>query len=102
MALEKDLSAQEARHGEKMIEVKIRFWTNDITSEPGKIKPKHAWASGVVRIEGNKSHGIVPGAPKPFHTLLDVGAVIEKVLIEQGIVLHPSKKMAKYIQNSES
>ena len=101
MTLEKSIAAQEARHGEKMIEVKIRFWTNDIASEKGKIKPKHAWASGVVRIEGNKSHGIVPGAPKPFHTLLDVGAVIEKVLIEQGIVLHPSKKMAKYVQDAE-
>ncbi|MGH8693662.1 MAG: hypothetical protein ACREVM_05460 [Burkholderiales bacterium] len=98
MASENDLVTQEARHGEKMIEVKIRFWTNDIASEGGKIKPKHAWSSGVVRIEGNKSHGIVPGSPKPFHTLLDVGAVIEKVLIEQGIVLHPSKKMAKYVQ----
>jgi len=101
MTPEKNLAAQEARHGEKMIEVKIRFWTNDIASEPGMIKPKHAWSAGVVRIEGNKSHGIVPGAPKPFHTLLDVGGVIEKVLIEQGIVLHPGQKMAKYVRDAE-
>ena len=101
MTPEKNLVAQEARHGEKMIEVKIRFWTNNISLEPGKIKPKHAWSAGVVRIEGNKSHGIVPGAPKPFHTLLDVGAVIEKVLIEQGIVLHPGQKMAKYVRDAE-
>jgi hypothetical protein len=96
---ESDISAQEARLGQKMIEVKVRFWTNDISPEKGKINPKHAWSSGVVRIESNPSHGIVPGNPKPFHSLLDVGSVIEKVLIEQGIVLHPSKKMAKYVQD---
>ena len=52
----------------------------------------------MLRIESNKSHEIVPGAPKPFHSLLDVGAVIEKLLIEQGIILHPSRKMRKYIE----
>ena len=97
VADEKDIAALEAKHGEKMIEVKIRFWTNDVASEPGKILPKHAWSSGVVRMEANKSHGIVPSNPKPFHSLLDVGAVIEKVLIEQGVVLHPSRRMKKYV-----
>ena len=86
----------EAKQGEKMIEVKIRFWTNDIAPEPGKVLAKHAWSSGVVRVERNRSHGIVPGNPRPFHSLLDVGSVIEKVLIDHGIVLHPSRKMKKY------
>jgi len=89
---------KEARHGEKMIEVKIRFWTNNIAPQ-GKIKPKHAWAAGVVRMEPNKSHGIKPGYPKPFHSLLGVGAVIEDVLIEHGIVLHPGTKMSKYVRD---
>lgn len=87
----------EAQHGEKMIEVKLRFWTNNISPEKGKIVPKHAWSSGVVRMEGNKSHGIVPGNPRSFHTLLDVGSIIEKVLIEHGIAIHPSKRMQKYV-----
>lgn len=78
---------------------KLRFWTNDIAPEPGKIVPKHAWSSGVVRIEGNPSHGIKPNNPLPFHTLLDVGAVIEKVLIDHEIVLHPTKKMKKYLHD---
>ena len=99
MAEEKDIAALVAQHGEKMIEVKIRFWTNDVAPEPVKILPKHAWSSGVVRMEANKSHGIVPSSPKPFHSLLDVGAVIEKVLIEQGVVLHPSRRMKKYVAN---
>ena len=93
----KSLVAREAKHGDKMIEIKLRFWTNDIAEEEGKVIPKHAWTSGVVRIERNDSHGIKPGIPRPFHSLLDVGGVIQKVLIEQGIVLHPGQTMAKYI-----
>jgi hypothetical protein len=97
----KNVESREAEHGQKMIEVKIRFWTNDIAETTGQIVPKHAWSSGVVRVEANKSHGIVPAAPKPFHSLLDVGAVIEKVLVEYGIVLHPSHRMRKYMKSEK-
>jgi hypothetical protein len=92
-----DVASLEAKHGEKMIEVKLRFWTNDISAESGKVMAKHAWTSGVVRVEKNSSHGIKPGKPRPFHSLLDVGAIIEKVLIEHEIVLHNSKTMKKYM-----
>ena len=78
-----------------MIEIKVRFWTNDIAEESGKIIPKHAWSSGVVRMKGNESHGIAPGKPLQFHSLLDIGSVVEKALLDHGIVLHPSKKMDK-------
>lgn len=91
----------DAAHGEKMIEVKIRFWTNDLSGERGEIVQKHAWTSGVVRMERNQVHGIVPGEPRPFHSLLNVGSVIEKVLIEHGVVLHPSGRMKKYISTEE-
>lgn len=91
-----DLSSREAKQGEKMIEIKLRFWTNDISAEPGKIVAKHAKSAGVVRIEKNESHGIEPSNPEPFHSLLDVGSVVEKVLIKHGVVLHPSRKMRKY------
>ncbi len=94
MAKKIDIASLEAKQGEKMIEVKLRFWTNDISSEQGKVIPKNAWTSGVVHIERNKSHGIIPKNPIPFHSLLDVGSVIEKVLIEHGIVFHPSPKMS--------
>jgi hypothetical protein len=99
MAGNEKLKSLEAQHGQKMIEIKLRFWTNDIAEEHGKVVPKHAWSSGVVRIEGNKSHGIIPGSPKPFHSLLDVGSVIEKVLLEQNIVLHSSNRMRKYMKD---
>ncbi len=92
--------AVKAKHGEKMIEIKLRFWTNDIAQNSGELIPKHAWSSGVVRVERNETHGIVPGSPKPFHSLLDIGSVVERVLIEQGITLHPSEKMQKYLSNT--
>jgi hypothetical protein len=89
-------AARVATQGEKMIEIKVRFWTNNIAKGVGRVIPKHAWTSGVVRIERNKSHGIEPGNPRPFHSLLDVGQIIERTLIEHGVILHPSKKMRKY------
>ena len=92
----------EAAHGERTIEVKIRFWTNDIAGGQGKVLPKHAWAGGVVRMERNASHGIVPGAPLPFHSLLDITSVVEKALIQHGIQLHAGRKMRKYFSDASS
>ena len=88
---------KEAKYGEKMIEVKVRFWTNDIAKGEGQIKPKHAWTSGVIRMERNESHDVIPMYPRPFNSLMEVPAVIEKVLVEHGITLHLDRKMRKYI-----
>lgn len=96
MVVQNDIEELEASHGEKMIEVKVRFWTNDIAEGEGKIFPKHAWLSGVIRMERNKAHGIVPGKAIPFHTLMDLPSVIEKVLIMHDIQLHLSRRMKKY------
>ena len=96
MPIKSELAAKDAKHGQKMIEVKVRFWTDDMATEKGKVLPKHAWASGVVRIERNEAHGIVPSQPVPFNSLLDLGAAMEKVLVEHGVVLHTSRKMKKY------
>jgi hypothetical protein len=90
---------KKAGHGEKMIEVKIRFWTNNIAPRAGRVVPKHAWSAGVVRMERNASHGIVPGKPRVFRSLLDVGATVEKVLIDHGIVLHVSDSMRRYLKH---
>lgn len=96
MMVKSDIAARDAKHGQKMIEVKVRFWTDDMSAETGKIIPKHAWASGVVRVERNEAHGVTPSAPIPFNSLLDLGVSIEKALVQHGIVLHPSRKMRKY------
>lgn len=92
------IQPKKARQGEKMIEVKVRFWTNDIATRAGYILPKHAWTTGVVRMERNDSHGIVPGYPRPFNSLMEIPAIIEKVLIQHGVILHRVKKMDKYIE----
>ena len=97
----KDIEQREAQQGERMIEIKVRFWTNDIAEGKGVILPKHAQSSGVVRIKRNSSHGIVPGKPLPFHSLMDLTSVIEKVLMAQGITLHSSRRMKKYFDSEE-
>ncbi len=88
--------AREAAHGQKMIELRVRFWTNDLAEEAGKVVPKHAWASGIVRVESNETHGIKATSPAPFNSLPELGAVIERVLIDHGIKLHPSTRERKY------
>ena len=92
-----DTQSREAQHGEKMIEVRLRFWTDSIAPE-GQIVPKHALTSGIVRMEANKSHGISGKKSQVFHSLMDIGAIVEKVLLANGVVLHPSRKMKKYIR----
>lgn len=89
-------SRVKAAHGERMIEVKVRFWTNGLVEGKGYVLPKHAWASGAVRMERNESHGIIPKKPIIFNSLMEIPAKIEKVLIDHGIVLHGSDKMDKY------
>lgn len=93
--------SREAIHGERMIEIKVRFWTNDLAQGKGQIIPKHAWSSGVIRIDANKSHGIIPSEPIPFQSLMDIGHAMEKCLLEHGIQLHPSKRARKYTPESD-
>ncbi len=84
--------------GEKMIQVRLRFWTNKIARQKGKVLPKEAWTSGMVTIDANEAHGIKPRhKPMPFHSLMDIPVVIEKILIANGIKLHSSPKMKKYM-----
>jgi hypothetical protein len=100
MAGDENIAAFEAKRGEKMIEVKLRFWTNNISEEEGKVKPKHAWTTGIVRVEGNRSHGIKPGEPQTFNSLLEIGLAVEKALIGAGITLHTAKRMRKYLSSA--
>ncbi len=85
-----------AAQGERMIEIKVRLWTNGIADGKGEVRQRHAWSGGVVRMEANRTHGIKPRSPAPFHSLLDLPSVMEKVLIQHGITLHASRRMKKY------
>jgi hypothetical protein len=91
-----DVKARQAAHGNKTIELKVRFWTDDL-ADGKRIRPKHAWTSGVVLLAANPAHGIKGGRPKPFNSLLDIGSVIERALTEQAIQLHVSRRMRQYI-----
>ena len=74
--------------------IELRFWTDGIAAG-GKIRPRHAWASGVARMERNDAHGIRSGDPIPFNSLLEVGTAIQGTLIAHGVVLLPPPRMAK-------
>jgi hypothetical protein len=91
------VESREATYGKKMIEVKVRFWTNDLADGKDRIRPKHAWGSGVVRIASNPSHDIVPRDPIMFNSLAEIPAKIEKVLIDHGVTIHKSDRMKKYM-----
>jgi hypothetical protein len=86
-----------AKYGEKMIVVKVCFFTDELGAKEGRIKPKHGWINGFVRMQTNKSHGIKPVEQEPFNSLMEIPSVLEKVLIANDIKLHNARKMAKYI-----
>ena len=100
--MSENIETREAAWGKRMIEVKVRFWTDNLAGGKGKIRPKHAWGAGVVRIERNDAHGIVPVDALPFNSLPEIPAKIERLLIDQGIRIHPSTRMRKYIELSNS
>ncbi len=89
------VGTREAKHGKGMIEVRVRFWTNELADGKGWIRLKHAWGSGVVRMEPNDAHGIEGGEPVPFNSLAEIPAKIEKVLIDHQVTIHKSTKMKK-------
>jgi hypothetical protein len=84
--------------GEKMLELTVRLWTNDIAPE-GQVRQKHAHARGVVKVVVNKTHGIEDQRPTPFNSIAELGVAIEDLMIEHGIALHPSRKMKKYLRS---
>jgi hypothetical protein len=91
------VETREAEHGKRMVEMRVRFWTNDLADGKGRIAPKHAWGAGVVRMEPNATHGITGGNPVPFNSMAELPATIEKVLVAHSITIHKSTKMKKYM-----
>jgi len=86
-----------APFGEKMIQLEIRLFTDEIASD-GKVIPKHAWDTGMVTVQTNRSHGLRKGDPVPLNSLLELPASIEKLLLKQGIILHSGSRSAKYVR----
>lgn len=88
--------AARATHNEKMIEIRVWFWTNHIAKNKGEIIPKEAWDSGMVAVAKNKSHGLKGWQPEPFNSLSQLPAAIEKVLMKHKITLYHNRRSKKY------
>ena len=90
-----EVPVADAAHGERMIELRVRFWTNGIASDEGKIGPRHAWDSGTVELRSNESHGIVSKQTFHFYSLAELPSVVEKALITNGVKLHADEHSRK-------
>ena len=82
-----------------MIEISVRFWTNDIAGPDGHILPKHCWDSGIIRMPKNDSHGISNQEAKPFNSLMEITQVIEQALIDADIRVSVGSKSSRYISS---
>ena len=90
------MARHSADYGERMLQVTLYFWTNGIAKGRGKILPRHVWGSGMLRVEPNKAHGIPSRKTLAFHSLLEMSAKIESLFLQNGITVHPSRRMKKY------
>ena len=90
-------TAVPAEHGKKMIEIKIRFFTDAIAPE-GQVVPRQGWTCGVALVTPNSLHGITSlNHPIVFNTWSEMNVAIEKALIEANVKLRPYGRMQKYI-----
>lgn len=92
------MTTKKALPGERVIKLEVRFFTNALAKGNGQVRPKHAWTAGMVTVAANPSHGIRAAGGSPFQSLLQLPAVIEKVLCSRGIRLHTSGTMKKYMR----
>jgi hypothetical protein len=85
-----------AKHGEKMIEIRVRFWTEKI-AKGENILPKHCWDCGEVVVTRNASHDITPKKSVKFNSIFELNKKIETVLAENEIKLHIGSKLSKIL-----
>jgi hypothetical protein len=81
----------------KMIQVKIYFWTNGMVPQKGGVLAKHAWDCGHVVLPANPKHHIRAGGRKQFRTLLQLGSAIEELLQKNGVTVHMGRGSRKYM-----
>jgi hypothetical protein len=94
-------AGREAEHGEKTIAIVLRFFTDDIAERKGDIRPKHMADMGTARVVPNSAHEIESAKPLFFHSLAEIPTVIEDLLIQHKITVHPGTigKTRKYLAN---
>lgn len=86
----------DAQHGEKVIELRVAFFTDEIASAQGRVVPKVCWDIGTVHLFANASHGIKSSEPYFFNGLSELPKVIEEILANNEIkILHSPKRTKK-------
>lgn len=90
--------AVRAAHGEKMLELKVLFFTNGIARRRDAVIPGHGMTRGTVRMDRHIAHARGGGRARPFNSLMELPAAIERVLLDHGVTLHARGKMQRYIQ----
>ena len=92
------IETADAKYGERMIEVSVRFWTDSIAPGPkGTVRPRHALTRGEAHVTPNEAHGINSGRPQFFNSLGELPLAIEKVLVNAGVKLRPFSRTRKLI-----
>jgi hypothetical protein len=93
--------ATEAPHGEKMLTVLLKFWTNNIAAD-GLILPRHCQDRGVMYLQANAAHGIeaVPYAPphpldRHFSSLSEIQPALEDLFVANDVTVHPARLVRK-------
>lgn len=77
-----------APHGEKTIEVRIHFFTDNMKGVPeGQQRPKHAWFKGGISLVANESHGLRPRTVH-FHGPLELMGQLGALLRDAGVKFH--------------
>jgi hypothetical protein len=76
--------------GERMIEVRLKFFTDELSGRPGYIVPGYCWDHGVVVVSANQAHEVkVGGNPLIFHTLDGIPDAVTRALHRSGVTLVP-------------
>jgi hypothetical protein len=60
--------------------------------------PRHMADQGYARIETNDAHGIKAGDPLMFHSIAEIAAVIEQLLMKHKIKVHRGQNTRQYIE----
>lgn len=73
----------------KSIKFTVNLWTNDLASDPKKVRRGHAWYAGMIHVQANPVHELASqGDPIPFNSPADFQEAFERAASKAGVVLH--------------
>jgi hypothetical protein len=93
----KNTKAVKAKLGEKCLQIRIYFFTDNIAANKGEIVPKHASDCGGVVMPSNAAHGIEWSDDKGamFNSILDIPAAIMSTLAQHGVTVHLGRAQSR-------